>query len=270
MKTFFVMSSTDRLLATLQLFSAAKPVWTVEEAAGHLGVSVSTTYRYFKSLRGAGLLDSAPGGFALGPAFVHFDRLIQDTDPLLQAARPVMEGVIRHAPDESALLLCRLYSDRIMCVHQVCGAAHSESESYERGRPVLMFRGATAKVILAHLPNRKLRQIYERNVMEIRLAGLGEDWPGFRRQLTGIAKAGYYVARQELEPGRTGIAVPLFGANGDVLGSLSLGLPDTEEGVIRRLITLTIAAAREIEGRVYGTKASERGFSFDQANDDQR
>ena len=31
---------------------------TAEEAAGHLGVSISTTYRYFRSLRVAGLLET--------------------------------------------------------------------------------------------------------------------------------------------------------------------------------------------------------------------
>ena len=43
-------SSADRLLAVLQLFTPERPEWTVETAANEIGVSVSTAYRYFRSL----------------------------------------------------------------------------------------------------------------------------------------------------------------------------------------------------------------------------
>ena len=38
--------ATDRALGVLKLFSLEKPVWTAEEAAAQLEVSISSAYRY--------------------------------------------------------------------------------------------------------------------------------------------------------------------------------------------------------------------------------
>ena len=117
------VNSADRLLGILRLFTVAKPVWTVEDAAKELGVSLSQTYRYFNSLVKAGLLDSAVGVacFTLGPAFLEYDRQIRLCDPMLTAARQVMEEIAQHAPEAATVLLCRRYHDRVICVHQVVG-----------------------------------------------------------------------------------------------------------------------------------------------------
>ena len=80
-------SSADRLLAVLQLFTPERPEWTVETAANEIGVTVSTAYRYFRSLCRIGLLDPYAGGsYVLGPAIVEFDRQIRIGDPLIKVA----------------------------------------------------------------------------------------------------------------------------------------------------------------------------------------
>ena len=44
------MTTSDRLLSVLGLFTIERPEWTVEEAANELQLAASTTYRYFRSL----------------------------------------------------------------------------------------------------------------------------------------------------------------------------------------------------------------------------
>ena len=53
--------SGDRLLAVLALFTAEETRWSVETAAARLGVSTTTTYRYFKKLTKAGLISPVAG-----------------------------------------------------------------------------------------------------------------------------------------------------------------------------------------------------------------
>ena len=115
-------SSGDRMLAVLELFTVERPQWTVEAAAERIGVSATTTYRYFKRLTGAGLISPIAGAsYALGPAIIQMDRLIQICDPMLRAARLVMTELVQRAAEGSTILLCRLFHDRVMCVHQVVG-----------------------------------------------------------------------------------------------------------------------------------------------------
>jgi DNA-binding IclR family transcriptional regulator len=186
--------------------------------------------------------------YVLGPAIVQMDRQIQICDPMLRAARVVMADLIQYAPERSILLLCRLFHDRVMCVHQVMGKGSPEPLSYERGRLIPLFRGATSKIILAHLPPRTLKSLFMQNAVTIADSGLGKTWDEFRRRLAALRRDGTAIARGELDPGRIGIAAPIFEGQA-ILGSLSFVLPAdrSDDTVIGRLAPLTIAGAREIE-----------------------
>jgi len=242
--------SGDRLLAVLGLFTADETQWTVEEAAEKLGVSTTTTYRYFKKLTKAGLISPVAGaGYTLGPAIIQMDRLIQAGDPMLNAARGVMIDLVGQAAEGSTVLLCRLFHDRVMCVHQIMGRGPQQPVSYERGRLMPLYRGATSKIILAHLPSRTLKALLAHHAEEIAGAGLGPGWEEFRRGLASIRRAGISVSRGEIDPGRIGVAAPIFDRDRAVLGSLSLVLPaaHADEALVQRLAPLTVAGAREIE-----------------------
>jgi DNA-binding IclR family transcriptional regulator len=238
------------MLAVLDLFTVDAPEWTVEAAADVLRVSATTAYRYFKQLTRAGLISPVSGAsYALGPAIIQMDRQIQMCDPMLNAARGVMGDLIQYAAEGTTVLLCRLYHDRVMCVHQVMGRGPQMPVSYERGRLMPLFRGATSKIILAHLPARTLKSLFGRNAAEIAAAGLGTTWDAFRRDLAGLRRAGVVVSRSEIDPGRIGIGAPIFDKDHAILGSLSfvLAAPRADDRLIARLTPLTVAGAREIE-----------------------
>src|SRR5258707_82125 len=198
--------SGDRLLAALALFTIERPQWTVEAAAEQLGVSATTAYRYFKQLTGTGLISPVAGaGYTLGPAIIQMERQIQATDPMLTAARGVMVDLVQYAAEGSTVLLCRLFHDRVMCMHQIMGRGPQEPVSYERGRLMPLYRGATSKIILAHLPARTLKSLCTHHAGEIAAAGLGGSWEEFRRGLAAIRRAGASVSHGEIDPGRIGI-----------------------------------------------------------------
>jgi IclR helix-turn-helix domain len=130
------MAGPDRTISVLKLFTLDRPTWTVEEAAPALHVSVSSAYRYFAALTEAGLLTTASSShYILGPAIIQYDRQIQLTDPLLRIAKPIVAEIIRFAPENSTVLLCRIFRDTVLCVHQVTVVNAATRVSYERGRP---------------------------------------------------------------------------------------------------------------------------------------
>jgi DNA-binding IclR family transcriptional regulator len=245
------MRSSERLLAILSLFSVEKYEWTVEDAAETLGVSVSTAYRYFKSLVEAGILTATSASeFGLGPAIIALDRLIQACDPTLQAAIPVMmDLLVPNSPPASTLVLARLYRDKVICVHQIKTPGPQSAVSFERGRPMPLLRGATSKVILANLKPRSLKALYDDNNKEVMKSGLGKNWSEFKANLRRIRREGFYIAHGEVDEGRVGISAPVFGASGSIQGSLTVAVtePHASEATLRRLSSLVTAGAREIE-----------------------
>lgn len=138
----------------------------------------------------------------LGPAIIELDRQIQMCDPMLRAARGVMADLIGYAPDVAIILLCRLFHDRVICVHQVFGRGPHEPVSYERGRPMPLFRGATSKIILANLPPHTLKVLFSKHAPEIAAAGLGDNWDAFKRTLAALRRDGVCITKGEVDAGR--------------------------------------------------------------------
>jgi DNA-binding IclR family transcriptional regulator len=256
------MNSADRLLSVLQLFSTEQHRWTAEQAAPTLGVSLSTAYRYFRSLTAAGLLAPVGGSgeYVLGPAIIEFDRLLRISDPLLQVAQEAMRWLASQLELESVLLLCRRYHDQVMCIHQEQVAGSEYHSHYERGLPLPLFRGAGSKVILANLPPGRRRQYLRQfeHSEEGRLAGGAAH---LREELRRIRRDGFHLAHGELDPAVMGLAVPLFDPERAVLGSLCIVYQKGLDPVgFTRLKGLLTAAAEEIELGVM-TAAGETGSS---------
>ncbi len=217
-------SSLARMLGVLDLFSEGEPVWTVDAAALQLGLTRATAYRYVGELCDAGLLMRvAQGAYSLGPRIIELDRQIRHRDPLLAIGARVMRDLL--APDRGqVILLCDLFRDKVLCTHQMSNGT-SLALSYTRGRPMPLFRGATAKAILAYLPQRRLMQLYVQNQREVAQAGLGGTYDEFIASLKAIRRQGYAVSHAEVDPAVAGIAVPLFGGGRSVIGSLSIVFP---------------------------------------------
>lgn len=211
-------------------------------------MSASSAFRYVAALTEAGLLTQAgSGSYTLGPAIIQYDRQIQITDPLLRASKPVMADLMPFAPAGSAVLLYRVFRDRVLCVHQIVDPGQPTQRSYERSRPMPRFRGATSKVTLAHLGRRELRPVYDRSRAEIATAALGDTWEEFRTTMARMRKAGHVISRAELDPGSMGIAAPILDEGRRVLGSMSDVIPLASEAMAARLAALVIAGARAVE-----------------------
>jgi DNA-binding IclR family transcriptional regulator len=220
-----------------------------------LGVSTSSAYRYFAVLSRAGLLTPAPGSrYTLGPAIIQLDRQIQRTDPLLHVADPVMQDLAHFAPDGTVVVLCRVFSDTVLCVHHVRGRGDQPFISYERGRPMPLLHSAAGRIILAHLPAPQLRRLHATYPEEIRAAELGENWQAFSASLKTLRRLGYAVSPNAVDVGRAGIAAPILDESRRVLGSITfvVTLSEVDKPRVERLATLAKGAAREIESALRG------------------
>lgn len=243
------MTTSDRVLGVLGLFTLEEPEWTVEDAAARLGLAISTAYRYFRSLSRAGLIVAmATGRYALGPAIIQYDRQIRLQDPLITAAQPIMKRLTGEFPEHTVTLLCRLFRSQVMCVHQESAARPDFGISYERGRPMPLFRGAASKSILANIPLRAVKALFQEHQAKFAQANLGRTWDEVKERLRELRSAGVSVTQGELDPGMCGIAVPLFETTGVVIGSLSVVLParHLEARVLAQITQLLRSAAEEV------------------------
>jgi DNA-binding IclR family transcriptional regulator len=247
------VSTSDKLLAVFGLFTLDEPEWTVDAAAERLALASSTAYRFFKSLSDVGLISAfATGRYVLGPAIVQLDRQTRLLDPLIKVAQPIMQAVVAEIRVPGVLLLCRLFRNQVMCIHQEFLDRPSSVISYERGRPMALYRGAASKAILAHLPARFVRGFHEAHRAEMSAAGFAPDWEGVKATLRRLRSNRVCVTAGELDAGMTGIAAPLHNAEGAVDASLGFVMPDSDEGSgqVARVSAALSSAATEIDAKL--------------------
>lgn len=246
-----MMSTANRLLNVLSLFTMDRPHWTVDEAAGELGLTLSTAYRYFRSLVEAGLVAAdTPSRYTLGPAIIQYDRQLRLLDPLIVASTPEMRRLAVEIGPDASIMLCRLYRTDVICVHQESvdlpdydGDFARQPVSYGRGQPMPLYRGAPSKAILAHMNFRQVRPIYQQDVGGMAAVGLGESWTEVKRNLRGLRSAGPIVTKGELQGGMKGIALPIFTAQDNVIGSLSIVMHEGHPIEMRERLTAPLSQA---------------------------
>jgi DNA-binding IclR family transcriptional regulator len=219
------VTTADRLLEVLNLFTRERPDWSVEEAALAIETPTSTTYRYFKGLTKSGLLGTFGGGrYILGPAIIRYDRQLRLTDPLVLAARHQMDLIADTVAGRGVVFLCRLFDDQVMCVSQASVGDLPFAISYERGRLMPLFAGSASRVILAHLPVKKIRLLYRHHPEQFSRYKIGANWPTVRDELKAIREKGGFTTVGEIDPGMRGISVPIVLAE-TVIGSLTVAGP---------------------------------------------
>jgi DNA-binding IclR family transcriptional regulator len=179
---------------------------------------------------------------------IELDRLIRENDPLIAAAREIMKTLSERTG--GTVLLSRLHGRKVVCVHQVPGRHGPQAVSYERGRAMPLFRGATSKIILAHLPPEVLRDIVAGNAAELRRVGLPARFDLLSETVAAWRAGKVYATAGEVDAEAMGWAAAIHQGR-HLLGSLSVVLSRRNAPADpARLADQVLRAALRIEGRL--------------------
>jgi DNA-binding IclR family transcriptional regulator len=244
------VTSPAKAFAILDLFSRERPIYHADEICRALGYSRATGYRYVRDLIEAGFLQKMSAGhYALGPRIIQLDYQLRQSDPVLQAAVPIMESLASRTGLD--VVLSAIFGTQVIDTYHFTGGS-SLQLAYGRGRPRPLFRGAAPRVLIAHLPRARLLRLYKSRSAEIATAQLGNNWDQFRSYMTKISALPIYLSLGEVERSIGAAAIPLLNSDGDVVAALSLvskrlTMQRLGETQLRRWLT---KAAEEIQSRL--------------------
>jgi DNA-binding IclR family transcriptional regulator len=244
----------DRGLDLLLLFDENTPVLGAADIVERLALPRSTVYRFVRSLRAKGLLESRGRGlYRLGWRTVELGRLAATPSPRLAAtAFPVMQALAASTRETVVLTVPR--GLRAVCLERV-ESPEALRLSFTTGVELPIERGASAKVLLAFLDEQVQATVVE--CLAQRQAGL--DRARLLDELARIRAQGYAVTAEEVDRGARAVAAPIHADGRVMVAGLSVAGPlfRLDDARLPSLIAAVKAAAREIGTRL-STGAPER------------
>ncbi len=238
--------AATRVADVLLVFASGPAALGVSEIASSLGLSKAVVHRILQSLVSRSLLRADPvtreyrlgaGAIALG------SRALRDVD-LRQLAGPTLRR-LRDTTRETTTLSGRLQDSR-MYLDQY-ESPREIKMTVQLGHPYPLHAGASSRVMLAFLPSDTVDRILDQRMVRLTPETIS-DPAQLRQGLEAIRRLGYATSRGERQHGAGSVAAPLFGAGGEVLGSLSVCGPVSrfDPETVQALIPQVRAAAQEI------------------------
>lgn len=214
-------NGTQALDRALQLVAtvveADEPV-SFAELLEATGLAKSTTSRMLAAMERGGLLEKdEAGGYVAGSLFWTYAARHEPWEQLARLARPVMERIGEDTQESVHLSVVR--GSRVAQVAQVDSRYLLGTRDWTK-IDVPAHTSALGKVLLAwdllDLPESRLERLTPRTITT--RAGLARAGAEARAR-------GYAFTVDELEEGLTGVAVPVRGAHGNVVGALGISGP---------------------------------------------
>ncbi|MGI8857879.1 MAG: IclR family transcriptional regulator [Thermomicrobiales bacterium] len=234
------------------MVDAAGTSWGLREIATEVGMHPSTLHRVLAHLQAGGLVQQEPetSRYSLGFGFLRLAWKAADHHPVREVALPWMKRLV-DATGETALLALYDPARQEMLLAATIDSPHPIRQMRQVAEWLPVTAGATGRAILAFLPEAEQGAILARPLVTMtdRTIVAPDLLPSVLEQ---VRRHGYAVSKGERTPGAVGIAAPIHGTDGRVVGSVGITLPEQRFGPDdeRRQAAFVTEAARTITAQL--------------------
>lgn len=247
------IGAISRVLRLVSLLSDY-PHLNAKQAAEALGWPVSSTHRLLRKLADLEFAQQTDkGNFAAGMELYRIVGRLSGKMPFAEIAEPLLAALTAQANETSMLTILER---RQLRMYTALAASPQDPMRYviELNRRAPLVWGAAGRALLAHLDAEEIaRAIATCDTPNI----LGEklDEAELRGALDETVRKGFAMTRSHRTLNSIGIAVPFFGPQGDVIGSIAFQIPsfrfrDEQTGEFVTALTQTASViAQQIGAR---------------------
>jgi DNA-binding IclR family transcriptional regulator len=255
------LSSLEKAIRILNLFSIFRLSMDVNEISKELGFPKSTVYRLIKVLSKHELMeqDSESRGYRLGIRLFQMGNTVKYQRKVGDIARPLMEE-LRNITKETVLLAV-IEGRKALVLREVEGT-HSLRISFDEVRSLPLHAGASSKILLAYLPIEEQDRIIQEGLTRYTEHTI-TDPVELKRELARIRENDYAYSDQELDIAASAIAAPIRNFSGKVIAGLSLAgsAYRFDEETVKKFIVLVKEYAEKISKMMgFGSGTINQGF----------
>jgi IclR family acetate operon transcriptional repressor len=243
--------AANRVVDILELLAASPDGLVLRDVTAQLEAPKSSLLPLLRALTARGYLAQGRAGeYRLGPGATDLGAAVPGPTALIDAARPAVVELMRRTGE--SVFLGTLSSDHASIVY-VDKVESDHIIQYAGGvgdrRP--LHATAIGKAILAFLPVGERDDILKSLSLSRHTERTVTSLTALRASLEEVRKTGVCVTIEELVPGASGIAAPVFDRHGRVVGACAIGGPtERVRPRLRALATDVKATARALSARL--------------------
>jgi DNA-binding IclR family transcriptional regulator len=245
------IKSAGRILDLLEYLATQRDAVSLADIVASLSFPKSSAHGLVQTLvaRGHVLRDGA-GRYVLVESSRHGFPFRRHEEPLVLTARPFMEK-LRDESGETVLLATMNAHCDIRRLAK-CVSPHRVRYDVNLDAAIAAYCTATGRVLLAHASKDVLDHYLERVRFLSYTRYTVTDPAIIRDMLVRVRRDGYAINDQEFVTGSTGIAAPVFDANGSITAALNLGAPTIRYLERREAMMLMLRSAADEISRALG------------------
>jgi DNA-binding IclR family transcriptional regulator len=242
-----MIQSVDRAARILRALAAGSGRLGVSELSDRLGLAKGTVHGLLRTLHDHGLVeqDADSDKYQLGPQLLQLSNRYLDLNELRARSLAWSELLATRAGE--AVRIGVPHGNGVLVVHHVF-RPDTSLQILEVGAVLPMHATALGKVVLAYLAEPERNDVLDAGLPKLTGRTIS-TLPALERELDAVQKRGYAVEREESVLGEVGIAAPIFGRNGTVVGGIGVAGPSERlNGRARETKVATVVgeAARSI------------------------
>lgn len=217
------MSTIDKALSLLDLFSESRPESGLSELARLAGYDKATTRRFLVALTNNGYLeqDTVSKKYRLGPALLRLARVREATFPISDLVQPVIND-LRDQTGETAHF--SLVAGTSMATMLTAESLRANRVSLENGERLPLHCTASGIAWLAHAPVPMVKRLLSRP-LKAETAHTITDPEQLKTMIECARTSGVAVAEQSYENDVQGIAAAVFDETGRANGTIAVATP---------------------------------------------
>ena len=257
------------LKALTWMAQSPSPDIGVRDLAVGLGVSPSGAHRILTSLSEDGFVRqiTSSGRYVIGLEMLRVAHLVTARAPLRDAALKHMRRLVDLC-NENALMGVYDSGRRQMMFVATIESSHPLRYVIELNQWVPVHAGATGLAILAFLEEDERRAVIEDTKLSALTDQTITESYRLEAELEVIRRRGYAITRGQRIAGAVGLAVPIFGSDGLVVGDICLTIPQQrfDESSVSQIAKLLLDCAAHVTTDIggkpknYSYPAAERRF----------
>jgi DNA-binding IclR family transcriptional regulator len=236
----------------------------VREVATALDMSPGGAHRVLSVLVAEGMLrqDPTTSRYSIGVELYRLSNIAAAKAPIRRVALKHMRRLV-DACNETALLGIYDRSRQEMIFAASVESSHPLRYVIELNQWLPIYVGAPGLAIMAFLTQDEIESVIERTrLSQVTDLSIAEPYR-LELELGKIRKKGCASTKGQLIPGATGLAAPIFGSGGEVVGDVCLTIPeqrlaqDGEGKLLELLMQCTARITEEIGGQPALKQAAE-------------